>query len=229
MATALVRSSSSRRYSHVHWVPLDSLTTPPARPLILKNPSRSSSVTRTPSMTMTSPYPQAMTRTNSLKRTNSMTATYPRTYSLKTTTSSSAASTRPILHQNYPSSPRSIPPTYSSELSHHSASTSQSSTPSHSTRHTLAIQSQEELPKKNTAGRKIKDKAYFAFVLLPLSCWYTRGGKRLRVLEDDENEGKIATRPIVPQRTGRHLQQRSQTDDGSEETGPLRPRFVGRC
>jgi hypothetical protein len=185
MATALVRSSSSRKYSHVRlqWVPLDSPTTPPARPLILKYQSRTYSITRTPSMTVASPYPQVMTRTNSLKRTNSITATSPHTYSLKRTNSSSAASTRPIIHQNYSSTPRSIPPAYSSEVSHHSASTSQSSSASHSTRHRLAIQFQKEPPNKETAGRKIKDKAYFAFVLLPLSCWYTRGGKRLRALQ----------------------------------------------
>jgi hypothetical protein len=228
MATDLVRSSSYRRYSHAHWMPLDSPTTPPARFLILKDPSRTYSISRTPSMTVASPYPQAMTRTNSLKRTNSMTATSPSTYPLKRTNSSSAVSTRPILYQNYPSTPRSIPPAYSSGIFHHSPSTSQSSTSSHSTQHKLAIQSQEEPAKKDTAGRKIKDKAYFAFVLLPLSCWYTRGGKRLRALEDDEDEGKFAIRPIALQRTSRQLQQRSQTDDGSEETGPLGPRFVGR-
>jgi hypothetical protein len=130
-----------------------------------------------------------------LKRTNSITATSPRTYSLKKTNSSSAASTRPIIHQNYSSTPRSIPPAYSSEASHYSASTSQSSSASHSTRHKLAIQSQKEPPKKDTAGRKIKDKAYFAFVLLPLSCWYTRGDKRLRALEDDEDQGKFCYSP----------------------------------
>ncbi|KAK0101381.1 hypothetical protein ONS95_006556 [Cadophora gregata] len=33
--------------------------------------------------------------------------------------------------------------------------------------------------KRRSRGKSIKEGAFFAFVLLPLSCWYTRGGKRL--------------------------------------------------
>lgn len=48
----------------------------------------------------------------------------------------------------------------------------------------------------------MKEGAFFAFVLLPLSCWYTRGGKRLGEMDDVDSE------PCRP-RASQQLQRRS--------------------
>ena len=45
-------------------------------------------------------------------------------------------------------------------------------------------------------GAKFKEGLFFAFVLLPLSCWYTRGGKRLGDMDDEEMETRIRSVPI---------------------------------
>lgn len=41
------------------------------------------------------------------------------------------------------------------------------------------LKSSQNATKRRSRGKSIKEGAFFAFVLLPLSCWYTRGGKRL--------------------------------------------------
>ncbi|CAL3965035.1 unnamed protein product [Diplocarpon coronariae] len=41
-------------------------------------------------------------------------------------------------------------------------------------------------PAKRTKVDGFKETVFFALVLLPLSCWYTRGGKRLSALEEED-------------------------------------------
>ncbi|KAE9379773.1 hypothetical protein N431DRAFT_451589 [Stipitochalara longipes BDJ] len=45
-------------------------------------------------------------------------------------------------------------------------------------------------------GRKFKEELFFVFVLLPLSCWYTRGGKRLGIEDEEGSEMKVRRVPI---------------------------------
>ncbi|KAF8851991.1 hypothetical protein BDZ45DRAFT_678677 [Acephala macrosclerotiorum] len=98
--------------------------------------------------------------------------------------------TTPVLLS--PTTPRSIlknsetPAAPKSESSASSASTA--SSPSKSKRQKVAEHGQEVDIPKLTKARKVKEGAFFAFVLLPLSCWYTRGGKRLRELDDFDDE-----------------------------------------
>lgn len=67
--------------------------------------------------------------------------------------------------------------------------------PALSTRHKFAEQANSPFPAQGpgraTAGQKFKDGTFFAFILLPLSCWYTRGGKRLKELDMKELEEEI--------------------------------------
>lgn len=45
-------------------------------------------------------------------------------------------------------------------------------------------------------GSKFKEELFFAFVLLPLSCWYTRGGKRLGIEDEEGSEMRARRVPI---------------------------------
>jgi len=49
---------------------------------------------------------------------------------------------------------------------------------------------------KISRRRKLKEELFFAFVLLPLSCWYTRGGKRLGIDDEDGSEMRVRRVPI---------------------------------
>ncbi|PMD34494.1 hypothetical protein L207DRAFT_534813 [Hyaloscypha variabilis F] len=49
---------------------------------------------------------------------------------------------------------------------------------------------------KISRRRKLKEELFFAFVLLPLSCWYTRGGKRLVIDDEDGSEMRVRRVPI---------------------------------
>jgi hypothetical protein len=45
-------------------------------------------------------------------------------------------------------------------------------------------------------ARKFKEEMFFAFVLLRLSCWYTRGGKRLGVEDEEGSEMRVRRVPL---------------------------------
>ncbi|KAG4437514.1 hypothetical protein IFR05_007024, partial [Cadophora sp. M221] len=49
-------------------------------------------------------------------------------------------------------------------------------------------------PTRRSRGKSIKEGAFFAFVLLPLSCWYTRGGKRLGSMRGKGEKGGISNK-----------------------------------
>ncbi|XMA08123.1 hypothetical protein WAI453_000914 [Rhynchosporium graminicola] len=61
---------------------------------------------------------------------------------------------------------------------------------------------------KRSRGKSIKEGAFYAFVLLPLSCWYTRGGKNLGTAAPTSAEGKLA---------GRKSEMLDLGDDSGEE------------
>lgn len=44
---------------------------------------------------------------------------------------------------------------------------------------------------KTSRARRFKEEVFFAFVPLPLSCWYTRGGKRLGGDDDEGSEMRV--------------------------------------
>jgi hypothetical protein len=50
---------------------------------------------------------------------------------------------------------------------------------------------------KISRGRKFKEEMFFAFVLLPLRCWYIRGGKRLGIDDEDGSEMRVRRMPIA--------------------------------
>jgi hypothetical protein len=101
-----------------------------------------------------------------------------------------------------PTTPRSILKTSDSTLVGSSASTAQSSPPSSPSKSIRKKTAQPRDPGRRTPTRSVKEGAFFAFVLLPLSCWYTRGGKRLKEMEDFDDE------PFRP-RPSAQLQRRS--------------------
>ncbi|PVH84728.1 hypothetical protein DL98DRAFT_69674 [Cadophora sp. DSE1049] len=92
-----------------------------------------------------------------------------------------------IQSQIAPTTPRSIPkpgdihpanrpPDYSPTTS----SSNSSSSLNYTSKSKAQLKSQNTSgAKRRSRGKSIKEGAFFAFVLLPLSCWYTRGGKRL--------------------------------------------------
>ncbi|KAJ5054769.1 uncharacterized protein L3040_001033 [Drepanopeziza brunnea f. sp. 'multigermtubi'] len=109
--------------------------------------------------------------------------------------------------------PAEVSPGY--EASTSSTSSSPSSNPGHSIKSTRyedlkSLKSPDE-DKKRGKGKKVKEVAFFAFVLLPLSCWYTRGGKRLgpvakpgrRVADDEETRAIKALPELRRPATGR--------------------------
>ncbi|KAL2074239.1 hypothetical protein VTL71DRAFT_8017 [Oculimacula yallundae] len=51
--------------------------------------------------------------------------------------------------------------------------------PTSSSSSSLNSTSKAKAKQRRSRGKSIKEGAFYAFVLLPLSCWYTRGGKRL--------------------------------------------------
>jgi hypothetical protein len=70
-------------------------------------------------------------------------------------------------------------------------------------------------PNKESTGQKVKDKAFFALVLLPLSCYYTRGGSKLM---DVDEEGLEAPRRSL---------QGVRTEGGENENGGRRRSLQG--
>ncbi|KAI9055315.1 hypothetical protein LZ554_000275 [Drepanopeziza brunnea f. sp. 'monogermtubi'] len=106
--------------------------------------------------------------------------------------------------------PAAVSPGY--EASTSSTSSSFSSNPGQSIKSTryedMKSPSKSE---KRGKGKKVKEVAFFAFVLLPLSCWYTRGGKRLgpvakpgrRVADDEETRAIKALPELRRPATGR--------------------------
>lgn len=99
-----------------------------------------------------------------------------------------------------------------------STSTVQSSTEGSPLRKTKSVgqkiidRSQHKTPKV-TGARKVKEGVFFAFVLLPLSCWYTRGGKRLSRSDDFDDEPfrpthQLARRSSVSTAPGQQQQRR---------------------
>ncbi|KUJ21466.1 uncharacterized protein LY89DRAFT_730243 [Mollisia scopiformis] len=120
-----------------------------------------------------------------------------------------------------PTTPRSILKTSDSTAaprSEASTSTSHSSTsssPSKLERQKIAKLERND-PMRVTPVNKVKEGAFFAFVLLPLSCWYTRGGKRLKDLDDFDDEPfrprpsqQLARRSSVSATPSMQLQRRS--------------------
>jgi hypothetical protein len=49
---------------------------------------------------------------------------------------------------------------------------------------------------KTSRRRKFKEDLFFALVLLPLSYWYMRGGKRLGIQDEDGSDMRVRRVPI---------------------------------
>ncbi|KAH9224022.1 hypothetical protein DL95DRAFT_452997 [Leptodontidium sp. 2 PMI_412] len=71
--------------------------------------------------------------------------------------------------------------------------TASSSTTSSSLNYTSKPQPKPKTTRRSR-GKSLKEGAFFAFVLLPLSCWYTRGGKRLGSMGGSGEKGSISNK-----------------------------------
>ncbi|KAH7360266.1 hypothetical protein BKA65DRAFT_546989 [Rhexocercosporidium sp. MPI-PUGE-AT-0058] len=145
------------------WKPTPTLTQKRSHPI--PKPAPTTLSPSTPTSTPLTTIPRSTATPTSISAPISTTAKIPQAPAPALTTSTTP---RSILKSG-DIHPANRPPAYSPTTTSSKSSSSLNYTSKPQTKTT-----------RRSRGQSLKEGAFFAFVLLPLSCWYTRGGKRLR-------------------------------------------------